>query len=142
MTAKTYLRQIRVLEKLIQSKQKELDLLWSSLSAQAVRYDGVAVKSSNISDPTAEMAVRHADLIRETDEQIDELIRLRHKITDEIGMVGDPRYIEILRLRYVECKTFEDIAEEMGFSIRHAARLHGGALQAFDRIVLRGEQNG
>ena len=43
--------------------------------------------------------------------------------------MGDRQLREVLELRYLDGATFEEIAEEMGLSVRHVLRLHGAALE-------------
>lgn len=46
-----------------------------------------------------------------------------------INNVEDERYRTLLRYRYIEGLTFEDLAEKMGYSYRHVMNLHKKALE-------------
>lgn len=71
----------------------------------------------------------------EIDRQIDELVRVKTEILKAISRLTDGRYREILRLRYLDGKTFEQIAVEMCYSWRHVCTLHGRALLKMEVIV-------
>lgn len=40
----------------------------------------------------------------------------------------------LLRLRYIDCMKFEDIADVIGFSLRQTHRIHGDALQSARKL--------
>ena len=52
-------------------------------------------------------------------------------ITDEIEKLPNETEKTLLMLRYINGKTFEQVAVEMGYSWRHTLRLHGQALAHF-----------
>lgn len=54
--------------------------------------------------------------------------KLKRIITDEIDNLDDTRYINILELFLIECLTFEDIADRLGYHSRHVERLYSEAL--------------
>ena len=61
---------------------------------------------------------------------------LRHRIIEQIQMLSNPTYVEILSRRYIECHSFERIACNMGYAYNYVCTLHGEALKEFDRVVL------
>ena len=137
MSAKKHLREIAILDRRIENRKKELEKLRDEiLSPKPIRYDADLVKSGTPSDTMADAVAMYVDMEHEIDALIETLVTKRHKIVGEIERLEDPRYIQLLMLRYVEMKTFEEIACEMNYSYRQTTRLHGYALQAFDRCVL------
>ena len=52
----------------------------------------------------------------------------REKIERSIRTVPDENESEVLRLRYLKDKQWEEIALEMGYSWQHVHRIHGKAL--------------
>lgn len=91
-----------------------------------------SVRSPKLSDmPRGGTPVTIEDLIAdkiELEERIDRLKRksrkLRSEILEEIDRVDDTRYSEVLESFFIDCKTLEDIAEEMGYTDRHIYRLY------------------
>ncbi len=58
-------------------------------------------------------------------------VELRKDITKQIDSLSDLRYSLILKKRYLDFKTIEEIADEMNYSSRHIIYLHKEALDAF-----------
>lgn len=76
-----------------------------------------------------EKFVRYADYEKEIDRRIDELYRVKREILSAIGAVNDSTLRKLLVKRYLQFKTWEQIAVEMNYSYMHVTRLHGKALQ-------------
>jgi hypothetical protein len=68
------------------------------------------------------------------DNLIDEYVDKKNLIISQIDSMENEIYYEILFARYIEKKTFEKIADEMMYSWRQIIRLHGKALQEFEKI--------
>jgi len=73
------------------------------------------------------------------DEQIQELKEERLEraktytdIEKKIREMADDNEQELLRLRYIQGKSFEEIAVEMGYTYRHITSIHGKALRNID----------
>ena len=67
--------------------------------------------------------------IEEIDADVDRLVDLKVEITHVIKKVDDTECALLLELRYLCYKTWEQIAVELGYDIRHIYRLHHFALQ-------------
>lgn len=67
------------------------------------------------------------------DKLIDEFVDKKNLIISQIDKIENETYYEILFARYIEKKTFEKIADEMTYSWRQVIRLHGRALQEFEK---------
>ena len=81
------------------------------------------------------------DLEREINRDIDQLVDLKAEAREALAQMPNPDESLILELRYFSRKTWEKIAEETGYSVRHVTRLHGRGLQHFripDKSVLKG----
>ncbi len=59
---------------------------------------------------------------------IDNLVKLRAEIETKIEGIGDLRLRELLKCRYIDCQTWEEIAYKNGYSWRHVFRMHEKAL--------------
>ena len=133
MTAKEYLSQYRNLDIKIDGMVEERERLYSR--AKTVGGSIIDGTPKNSKTDTA----RHEkilDRIMELDDminaRIDGLIALRHEINATINAVDDDRLRMILRLKYINGHTLEEIALDMGMSHRHLCRLHGQALREVD----------
>lgn len=95
------------------------------------------VKSPSFSGmPRGGIKVTVEDLIADkiiTEERIDNLKAkskgLKRDILNEIDRLDDVRYTDVLELFFIDCLTFEDIAEELGYTERHIVRLYTDALE-------------
>ena len=131
---KEYLNQIRYTNQEIQSRINERNELRSA----------VALKTSSFqTDKVQEAGALHFDdkymkFIEAADEindKIDELIGLKLKVGNEIDRLKKPEERMVLRLRYINLDTFEEIAVALQYDIRQIHRIHGNALQSFSECV-------
>ena len=137
MTAKEYLNQIRLLDLKIRQKIEERDHLKAMAagnSSPVLSKD--KVQTSGSGDKMSRTVDSYVDLEKEIDDLVDRYVDKRDMIINQIHQLNNPRYIRILYLRYVKCCTFEYIAVEMNYTIRGVYKLHGNALQAFQKLIL------
>lgn len=82
-------------------------------------------------DRSLEQTVARIDeLTRQLTCQREELVSLRRSIGAAIDAVPEARLRELLRLRYIDGMSFEQIAVKMNYCWRQVLRLHGRALSA------------
>ena len=133
---KKYLSQIRFTNQEIKSRVEERDQLKQS----------VIIKTSSFkTDKVQESGTQHYDdkymkfieVSEEINRKIDELFNLRMKISNEIDQLDKAEHRILLRMRYINLLSYENIAVKMGYDIRHVHRLHGKALQEFDKRVTK-----
>lgn len=77
-----------------------------------------------------DMLLRLSELSKRIDEEVDAYVDKRGEIEAAINTVMDPVLQNVLRYRYINCMTFEQIAVKMSYSYMHICRLHGAALEA------------
>lgn len=133
--AKEYLNQIRDLDAAIKRRQKEVEELRETAMSASAKLDANRIRTDSPDpDPLAAKIAKWVDIEHELDDMIDELIELKHTVIGQIQKIGNSKYCEILWMRYVDMETFDQIAESTGYSVRHVLRLHGEALQRFNKI--------
>lgn len=94
------------------------------------------IKSPTFSGmPRGSIPVDVADLISDRDELKERIDRLKSKgktlkveTLEIIDELDDVRYAEILESFLIDCKSLEDISEDMGYTVRHVTRLYSEAL--------------
>ncbi len=64
-------------------------------------------------------------------DKVARLITLREEISSQISLLSDRDEQLVLRFRYVDGCTWEDIAGILNVSVRTVHRIHGSALQNF-----------
>ena len=74
------------------------------------------------------------DLQNEINKDIDELVDLKKNIVNIVKVVPNSEHQMVLELRYLCFKTWEEIAVEMGYSVRNIYNLHGAALKEIPPI--------
>ena len=138
MTAKEYLRNISVLDEKIKANLKHIDDLraratsiGSSSNLEAERVQG----GSSNPDKVGNLVCKIDEYERIANETIDEYVASKNKAMSMIDKLDNGLYIEILSMRYFEEKSFEEIAVTLEKSYRHTTRLHGYALQEFQKII-------
>ena len=133
MTAKEYLNQARHLDALINCRLREIDY-WKELSSgvSGMRFDGMP---HNPNRPTEAPFVRCLEKIDEIQRSVEEkvayLISLRDEINARIDMLDNHEEQVLLRYRYIDGFTWEEIESMMNVSERTAFRIHGNALAHF-----------
>lgn len=139
MTAKEYLARIRTLDIKINQKTKEISALKTTLTdISAVSMSDDKVRDGSIpGDARFVITLAKIDkLERELDAEIDKFVDTRHGIISDIQSLDNPLYIKILFKRFVEYKTFDDIANDIHYSNRQTMRFYNQALNEFTKEVM------
>lgn len=138
---KRYLKQIEYYDSSISTKQEERKRLFEKATSTTPTLKEVVVSGGGNQDKTGDAAVMLADLDTEICKEIARFVEARNSITKTIDSVTNGRLNRILNKRYVEQKTWEKIACEMGISYQWVCRLHGKALQEVEKIMKESEKN-
>ena len=140
MTAKEYLSQVFYIDQRINCKLEQvLQLRESATKATATLSDMPRNPSPDLQQMESRV-VKIVDLEREINAEIDELVDLKRDIRELIAQIRKPEYRTLLELRYLGNRTWDAIAEEMGFEPRTIYRFHSNALRVVERLM-RTEKN-
>lgn len=90
---------------------------------------GELLSGSRQSDPTASVPERVERITAKIDKQINRCMELRDEIEGVINSLENPTERLLMRKRYIEGKTWEQVAVEMNYSYRHTTKLHGIILE-------------
>ena len=134
--AKQYLRQYELINCRIDTKieqQRRLRDIASSVSITYNNIGGTSVPGYN--SRTATIVEKIILLEEEINNDIDIMLQLERQLIDIINAVPDGPMMRLLTLRYVSLLSFDAIASQLHYSIRHTLRLHGRALQKVARIL-------
>lgn len=134
--AKAYLKRIRLYDSHIHNKMEELERLKAMVTkiTQTLRED--AGGGSRSQDKVGDAVSRIVDLQTELNAEINRYVDSKAEIRNALNKIQKQRYFDVLYKRYVLFKTWQQIADEMGYEdIRNVYRLHGRALLAFNRIL-------
>lgn len=135
MKAKEYLSQIRKMDIAIGNYLTELAQMRERISiVTGIDYSKDRIQS------TPESGNKQIEELVDFENMVLEKIKaetdLRHKIIEEIQMLSNPIYVEILSRRYIDGNSFERIACDMGYVYNYVCNLHGKSLQDFEDTVL------
>ena len=134
MTAKQYLSQISRLNKMINNKLSEIYQLKSMALNISVLNDEKNIKTSSGKDRIGDMIAKVVDMEREAQCYVDLYTDLRRKVISQIDSMPKEKHYKVLFAKYIEDKTFDVIADEMGYSWRQIIRIHGEALLEFEEL--------
>lgn len=111
MDIKKYLSQVHVLDKEI---KHELEII------------------KELNTPSEyERTERALNLEQQILGKIENMKQLKEKICNDIARIEDITEKELLQKRYIQNLTWEDIAEQLGYSITQTYRIHKKALSNF-----------
>lgn len=133
MTTKEYLQQYRTLDMEINSKLDQLAELREK--AEKVSSSGGGSSGGQISDKVGRTAAKIVDLDNEINRDIDRLVNLKREIEAAVGKIPNETYRILLIMRYINGKTFEQIAVDMYYSYKWICILHGRALKAVKEYI-------
>ena len=136
MQSKDYLNQIRYINQEIQSRTEERNHLRSAVMIKTSSFQTDKVQTSG-APHFDDKYMKFIEASEEINNKIDKLIELKMTVSNQIDLLDKPEHRILLRLRYIDLKNFEEIAVKMNYDIRQVTRLHGNALQEFEKDVLK-----
>lgn len=131
MTTKEWFSRGRRLDAHINSLLSTRDKLWEGLTSTTARYTGDVVDGTKDPHKFDALAAME-DMI---DREVDRLYAVKQEILEVVLRVNDTRYQDLLMKRYVDIKTWEQIAVEMNYTYRRITQLHGEALKAAEEFI-------
>ena len=133
ISAKEYLKSIRTLDMAIKVKEEELYRLKLNIASLSPQTTGEPVMNSSTTDMMSTVD-KIVDMQAVINAEIDRLVDLKEEARTKINQLKDTRYVSLLTDYYINCKTWEQVADDMGYDLRWVYRLHGRALQSFSKI--------
>lgn len=119
----------RYLEILAEEKDIREEIAYWESKAQKVTSSWSAVPSGGKGFDKVQMgAIKIAELRESLIDKINHLVSVRIEIERAIGTVQDDTQRRLLRRKYINGLTLEQIAVEMHYSYVHTCRIHGYAL--------------
>ena len=129
MNAKTYLSQIAVLDRRIESKIVILtDLRAMAEKANCVMSD-VVVSHSRNNHAMEDVIIKIADMKEQIARDFNRLLDLKKEIMEQIQTIPDPKMQQVLEMHYVYHEPWEAIAEKMDCTESNVYKLHNRALR-------------
>ncbi|NJP41643.1 DUF1492 domain-containing protein [Oscillospiraceae bacterium HV4-5-C5C] len=130
MTAKEYLSQAYRLDQRINSKLEQVASLNELATKCTSTLTGMPRNPNHGTSTMADAVAKIVDLQAEINCDIDHLVDLKRDMVRAIKAVDNTEYQTLLELRYLCFKTWEQIAVDMGYNVRHVYRLHDEAVNS------------
>lgn len=129
MTAREYLSQAHRLDQRIDAKIAQVATLNDLATKCTSTMTGMPRNPNRGTSTMADAVAKIVDLQAEINRDIDCLVDLKHELVAVIKAVENIEYQTILEKRYLCYQTWEQIAVDMGYNVRHLYRLHDEALE-------------
>lgn len=135
LKAKEYLQQLQKLDSMIEQKLQELYELKKLQGIRAIDYTKQKVQCSRQCGADFEtILIKIIDMENEINAEIDRFIDSKHDIINQIQLLDNTKYMQVLYKRYVEYKSLEMIAVEMNYTYQYIRKSHKYALEEFERV--------
>ena len=137
MTAKEHLQQVYAIQRKIKRLQDRREDLRADLYSVKSPSDlpEIRVQTSLTGDKMLELVAKVDELERGIIAEIDELTEKKQEIIAEIERVPQENYRQLLFDRYILCQKWEQIALDRDKGVRWIYRLHGKALNTFEKVM-------
>lgn len=134
MTAKDWLQRAMYTDNEIKQLIAERDRAFVKATSpnQNIGGDKVQTSRRNISEEKFSSYAAYSELI---EKRIDELYKIKYEILQAINSLDDSILRSILIARYINFKTWEEIAENLHYACRHIMRLHAKALIKINDVI-------
>lgn len=132
MEARSYLNQAYVLQRKMENTREELTKV-EGLLLQGVSFEEKLGSGDN--NKNERVIFRLLELKDKLMFQLDEFISSITEIAETINQLEDGNEITVLHKRYIQFKTFAQIAEEMNYSTRQTYRIHDNAVADVQRLL-------
>lgn len=133
MTGKEYLTEYQRIKARITGKKAQIVELEEALKGlKAIRYDLDKVESSPSGDLLINGLIKIEEKTDSIASDIERLVAIAEEITNRIGRMATPAFMDLLTRRYIQGDSFEQIAVDMGYSYKTTINYHGRALVEFE----------
>lgn len=137
MTAKEHLQQVYMIQRKINRLEAQREDLRADLYSVKSPSDmpDIRVQTSLTGDKMLELVARVDEIERGIIDEINVLVEKKISITEEIEKVPNENYKQLLFDRYILCKRWEQIAIDRDKSVRTIFKMHGRALNLFEKVI-------
>lgn len=134
MTAREKLKEIRKMDVEIDALQEQIDMLHAEAEGLKSMEITDMPKGGKSRDAACAIA-EAADMQRERYGLILQRIKKREQALLAISAIDNSEHRTLLIQRYINCKSWDAIVDDMHYSYATIFRMHGVALQEFERVI-------
>jgi predicted transcriptional regulator len=135
MRAREFMSQALYIDQRINSKIEQVMSLRELAGKASATLTNTKVSGTKNVHRMEDAIVKMAELEEEINAEVEVLVELKREISRIVGRVENPACQTLLSLRYLCFKRWEQIAEDMSYSIQHTHRIHGAALEAVETFL-------
>lgn len=129
MSTKEYLSQAFRLNERINSKLEQIQSLNDLATNCSAVISDMPRNPNRGGSPMADAIIKIISLQEEINDDIDKMVDLKRELVSVVKEVKDVECQILLELRYLCFHSWEDIAVEMGYTVRNIHYLHKQALR-------------
>ena len=138
--AKEYLQRIRLYDSRINNSLEELSDLEEMVKRITPVLKPDVVSSSGNHDRLGDTVAKICDLKEQINKDIDCYVDMKRDAIAQIKKISRTEYYDVLEKLYIQQMTLVEVAAEMHYSYRGICKLHGRALQAFQKVLDEGKE--
>ena len=129
-----FLGQVRGFDNKIKRLERTIESLRYNLLPGAIRYDKDRVDTSP-SDQMQELFARIDEYERELSEARTNKVKAVLEVDKALNKMGDTKERTILKEYYIGKISIQDIADELGITVRHCFRLRNNGVSMFAEVM-------
>jgi len=134
LKAKEYLRQLKMLDRLIENKLAEKEQWKAMATSTTQQLTADRVQTSGNPQKMADAVCKIIEIEAEIDAFVDKLIDTKRDVISTLERLNPTEY-DLLHKVYVQFFTFEEVADKKGKSYSWVTTVHGRALKNVQRIL-------
>lgn len=134
MKAKDYLRQLKMLDRLIENKLAEKEQWKAMATSTTQQLTADRVQTSGNPQKMADAVCKIIEIEAEIDACIDNLVDTKRDVIKTLERLNPTEY-DLLHKVYVQFLTFEEVADKKGKSYSWVTTVHGRALKNVQRLL-------
>lgn len=134
MGVREWLERVRKLDELIDAKIAEREQLRAMATRVVAEMDGMPHAKGGVSDPVGSNVVKIIALAEEADRLVDEYVEHKQQVIKALERLPE-REFAVLHKYYIQYKTWEEIADEMGYSTMQIWRFKRNGMLRLESFV-------
>ena len=135
MTAKEYLNQAFTLDNRINGKLEQVSALHALATKATQTLSDMPPSGTRNVQRMEDIICKIIWLEDSINDDIDQLVDLKREIMTMVKGIDSTVYQTLLEQRYLGCKTWKQIAADLGYELRWMHRLHTQALQEVEKLL-------
>lgn len=134
MTAKDYLSRAYLLDQQIKSKLEQVQSLQELAIQCTTNTENEKVSATPDPTKTQEIIAKIVDLEDEITDDVETLVDVKCEIKRAIDTVEKPLHRLILEQRYLLCKSWDEVADSVGYETNTVYKIHKSILKNFNTV--------